>query len=37
MEQLPAGDLDRRTGKDVPSEYGNWTMHPNNPMSDAAE
>ena len=37
MEQIPAGDLDKRTGQDVPSEYGNWTTHPNNPMSDAAE
>jgi dihydropyrimidine dehydrogenase (NAD+) subunit PreA len=37
MERLPAGDLDKRTGKDVSPDYGNWTMHPNNPMRDAAE
>ena len=37
MEKLPAGDLDKRTGKDVSPDYGNWTMHPNNPMRDAAE
>jgi dihydropyrimidine dehydrogenase (NAD+) subunit PreA len=37
MEQLPAGNLDKRTGKDVPSEYSNWTQHPNNPMREVAE
>jgi dihydropyrimidine dehydrogenase (NAD+) subunit PreA len=37
MEQIPAGDMDERTGKPVSDEYGNWTMHPNNPMRDAAE
>jgi dihydropyrimidine dehydrogenase (NAD+) subunit PreA len=29
--------MDKRTGKPVADEYGNWTMHPNNPMRDAAE
>ena len=36
MEQLPVGQIDTRTGKTVTDEYGNWTMHPNNP-SVAAE
>jgi dihydropyrimidine dehydrogenase (NAD+) subunit PreA len=31
MVPLPAGVLDRRTGKPVDPNYGNWTMHPNNP------
>jgi dihydropyrimidine dehydrogenase (NAD+) subunit PreA len=37
MEQLPVGAMDTRTGKEVSGEYGNWTMHPNNPVRDAAE
>jgi len=37
MEPLPAGDLDKRTGKVVDPTYANWTQHPNNPMSEAAE
>lgn len=37
MEQLAPGDLDKRTGKIVDPTYANWTGHPNNPMSDAAE
>jgi dihydropyrimidine dehydrogenase (NAD+) subunit PreA len=32
MEELPLGALDARTGRKV-IEYGNWTQHPNNPMS----
>ncbi|MGB2411515.1 MAG: NAD-dependent dihydropyrimidine dehydrogenase subunit PreA, partial [Candidatus Puniceispirillaceae bacterium] len=37
MEQIPSGGMDKRTGKPVSDDYGNWTMHPNNPMRDAAE
>ena len=37
MVQLVAGDVDTRTGKVVDPENVNWTMHPNNPMSKAAE
>jgi dihydropyrimidine dehydrogenase (NAD+) subunit PreA len=37
MEQISAGELDERTGQPVAAEYGNWTQHPNNPMSKAAE
>jgi len=37
MERLPAGTVDPRTGKTVDAEYGNWTQHPNNPQSVAAE
>ena len=37
MERLKPGTVDPRTGKVVPEEYGNWTQHPNNPMSQAAE
>lgn len=37
MEPLAAGELDKRTGKVVDPTYANWTTHPNNPMSDAAE
>lgn len=33
MKQVPAGEIDLRTGKAVPAEYGNWTMHPNNPSN----
>jgi len=36
MEELPLGAIDERTGKTV-EEYANWTTHPNNPMSKAAE
>ncbi|MGB1539749.1 MAG: NAD-dependent dihydropyrimidine dehydrogenase subunit PreA, partial [Rickettsiales bacterium] len=31
MEQIPAGEVDLRTGKTVSDEYANWTTHPNNP------
>jgi dihydropyrimidine dehydrogenase (NAD+) subunit PreA len=37
MEQLPAGSIDRRTGRTVEPGYSNWTQHPNNPMRVAAE
>jgi dihydropyrimidine dehydrogenase (NAD+) subunit PreA len=35
MEQVPAGKKDTRTGETVSPDYGNWTMHPNNPMAAA--
>jgi dihydropyrimidine dehydrogenase (NAD+) subunit PreA len=31
MEPLPAGAMDKRTGRPVDPNYGNWTTHPNNP------
>ncbi len=31
MKELPAGEIDLRTGTAVTDEYGNWTAHPNNP------
>jgi len=39
MEEMQPGQIDPRTGKPVPDEYGNWTTHPNNPMAkpEAAE
>jgi dihydropyrimidine dehydrogenase (NAD+) subunit PreA len=37
MEPMAPGEVDPRTGKVVEKEYANWTMHPNNPMSKAAE
>jgi dihydropyrimidine dehydrogenase (NAD+) subunit PreA len=37
MDPLPVGDLDKRTGKKVEADYANWTQHPNNPSSQAAE
>ncbi|NTJ61559.1 NAD-dependent dihydropyrimidine dehydrogenase subunit PreA [Agrobacterium rhizogenes] len=36
MEELPAGSLDKRTGKVVDPNYANWTTHPNNPMARQA-
>ncbi|MCB2136348.1 MAG: NAD-dependent dihydropyrimidine dehydrogenase subunit PreA, partial [Rhodobacteraceae bacterium] len=36
MRPLAKGEVDPRTGKTV-SDYANWTTHPNNPMSQAAE
>ncbi|MCR9152132.1 MAG: NAD-dependent dihydropyrimidine dehydrogenase subunit PreA [Rhodobacteraceae bacterium] len=36
MRQLPKGAVDPRTGATV-GDYANWTTHPNNPMSRAAE
>ena len=37
MERMPAGAVDPRTGKTVSDSYANWTTHPNNPASTAAE
>ena len=37
MERLQPGTVDPRTGKVVEADYANWTTHPNNPMSKAAE
>ncbi|MDF1792849.1 MAG: NAD-dependent dihydropyrimidine dehydrogenase subunit PreA [Thalassobaculaceae bacterium] len=37
MEKQPAGTVDPRTGRTIVAEYGNWTQHPNNPSSVAAE
>jgi len=36
MTQLPLGAVDKRTGRKV-GTYANWTTHPNNPASQAAE
>lgn len=36
MKQVPAGEIDLRTGETVPNEYGNWTTHPNNPGNACA-
>ena len=36
MKELPIGTTDPRTGREV-APYANWTQHPNNPMSRAAE
>ncbi len=37
MRTLEPGDMDERTGDPVSPDYGNWTEHPNNPSSHAAE
>ena len=37
MEELAPGTVDARTGKTVEADYANWTTHPNNPSSQAAE
>jgi len=37
MEPMKAGTTDPRTGKLVTDDYANWTSHPNNPSSQAAE
>jgi len=37
MVPLAAGEVDKRTGRTVSPEYANWTTHPNNPASAAAE
>jgi dihydropyrimidine dehydrogenase (NAD+) subunit PreA len=36
MKQIPAGEIDERTGKPVDGEYGNWIGHPNNPGNSCA-
>ncbi|TAL71434.1 MAG: NAD-dependent dihydropyrimidine dehydrogenase subunit PreA [Burkholderiaceae bacterium] len=33
MRTLKPGEIDLRSGKPVPGEYANWSVHPNNPMS----
>jgi dihydropyrimidine dehydrogenase (NAD+) subunit PreA len=33
MKELAPGDMDERTGDPVSADYGNWTMHPNNPSA----
>ncbi|WP_405111970.1 NAD-dependent dihydropyrimidine dehydrogenase subunit PreA [Phaeobacter sp. BS52] len=37
MEEVPAGQIDERTGEVVSDDYANWTTHPNNPSVTAAE
>ncbi|KJZ21194.1 NAD-dependent dihydropyrimidine dehydrogenase subunit PreA [Loktanella sp. S4079] len=37
MEPMSPGEVDPRTGKVVEDAYANWTTHPNNPASVAAE
>ncbi|WP_406649536.1 NAD-dependent dihydropyrimidine dehydrogenase subunit PreA [Aliisedimentitalea scapharcae] len=37
MEVMEPGSVDPRTGKVVEKEYANWTTHPNNPGTCAAE
>lgn len=37
MEAMAPGEIDPRTGQTVSAEYGNWTTHPNNPMTKVAE
>ncbi|HDR27785.1 NAD-dependent dihydropyrimidine dehydrogenase subunit PreA [Rhodovulum sp.] len=37
MRRLAPGEIDPRTGRTVPAEYGNWMAHPNNPAARAAE
>ena len=37
MEPLAVGETDERTGLKVEPDYANWTQHPNNPSSQAAE
>jgi dihydropyrimidine dehydrogenase (NAD+) subunit PreA len=36
LKTLAPGQVDKRTGKVVPSEYANWTTHPNNPSAVTA-
>ena len=35
LRDLKPGEIDKRTGLPVSSEYANWTTHPNNPMRTA--
>lgn len=37
MVQQPAGTVDPRTGQTISDDYANWTTHPNNPDTLAAE
>ncbi|MBA84618.1 NAD-dependent dihydropyrimidine dehydrogenase subunit PreA [Thalassobius sp. S69A] len=36
MERVAPGQVDARTGTEVPEEYGNWLEHPNNPGNSCA-
>ena len=36
MERVTPGQVDLRTGRVVPAEFGDWTTHPNNPMAAKA-
>ncbi len=36
LERLAPGSIDKRTGREVPAEYANWTTHPNNPAAAKA-
>ncbi len=36
MKEIPAGEIDERTGKPVEKAYGNWVDHPNNPGNSCA-
>ncbi len=36
MKRVEPGQQDERTGRVVPAEHGDWTTHPNNPMSSQA-
>ncbi|PJN95388.1 NAD-dependent dihydropyrimidine dehydrogenase subunit PreA [Amaricoccus sp. HAR-UPW-R2A-40] len=36
MERVAPGQVDLRTGRVVPAEFGDWTTHPNNPMAAKA-
>ncbi|MDS9947716.1 MAG: 4Fe-4S dicluster-binding protein, partial [Planktomarina sp.] len=37
MVKQESGTVDLRTGETVSADYANWTTHPNNPSSVAAE
>lgn len=37
MKEMQPGEIDPRTGRKVEADYANWTTHPNNPGSCAAE
>ncbi len=36
MKRIEPGQIDERTGQVVQAEHGDWTTHPNNPMSSQA-
>ena len=36
MRDVPAGEVDQRTGKPVSPVHADWTTHPNNPMRASA-
>ena len=35
LRDVPAGEVDQRTGKVVSATHADWTTHPNNPMRTA--